>query len=59
METAALFCVSSCLGIRAGAVLRSLWNQEIAAAGLPMDGSNPKDELSAAKVAVMAARTLL
>ena len=59
METAALFCVSSCLGIRAGAVLRSLWNQEIAAAGLPMDGSNPKDELSAAKVAVMAARALV
>ena len=37
----------------------SLWNQEIAAAGLPMDGSNQKDELSAAKVAVMAARALV
>ena len=59
METAALFCVSAYLGIRAGAVLRVLWNQERAAAGLDMEGSNPKDEISAAKTAVSAARALL
>lgn len=59
METAALFCVSAYLGIRSGAVLRVLWNQERAASGLEMTGKNPKDELSAAKTAVGAARALL
>ena len=59
METAALFCVSSYLGIRAGAALRVLWNQDRAASGLEMAGSNPKDEMSASKVAVEAAKALL
>jgi uridine phosphorylase len=34
MECAALFCVAACLGVRAGAVLSCVWNQERAAAGL-------------------------
>ncbi len=52
METAALFTVSATLGLHAGAVLRAVWNQERANAGItdPDDG----DELSAAKCAVAA-----
>ena len=57
METAALFTVSATLGLRAGAVLRAVWNQERASSGIvdPDDG----DELSAARCAVDAMRTLL
>ena len=57
METAALFTVSATLGLRAGAVLRAVWNQERANAGItdPDDG----DELSAAKCAIEAMRKLL
>lgn len=57
METAALFCVSATLGIRAGAVLRCIWNQERAAAGI-VDDAAP-DELSAARVAIAAVEALL
>lgn len=35
MECAALFSVAASLGVKAGAVLLCLWNQERAAAGLP------------------------
>ena len=52
METAALFTVSRVLGLRAGCVLRAVWNQERADAGLtdPDDG----DELAAARCAIKA-----
>ena len=56
METAALFCVSASLGIKSGAVLRTVWNQERVSAGI-VDESVP-DELSAARVAVGALRRL-
>ena len=57
METAALFCVSASLGIKAGAVLRVIWNQERVAAGIT-DEVVP-DEFSAARVAVGAMRRLI
>lgn len=57
METSALFCVSASLGIRAGAVLRTIWNQERAAAGIIDDIE--ADELSAARIAVGAIRRLI
>ena len=57
MESATLFAVASVLGLRAGCVLRAVWNQERIAAGItdPVD----EDELSAAKCAVDAMRILL
>lgn len=56
MECAALFTVAACLGVRAGAVLTCVWNQERAAAGL----SNPEthDSGPAIRVAVEAIRYL-
>ena len=57
METAALFCVSASLGIKSGAVLRAVWNQERAAAGIGDEVA--EDELSAARVAVGAMRRIL
>ena len=57
METAALFCVSASLGIRAGAALRVIWNQEREKAG-KID-KNEADELSAAKIAVGAVKALI
>lgn len=56
METAALFTVSATLGMRTGAVLRSVWNQERVNAGItdPDDG----DILSAARCAVEAVKLL-
>lgn len=57
METAALFCVSASLGIRSGAVLRTVWNQERISAGIHDDTIS--DELSAAKIAVEAMRRLI
>jgi uridine phosphorylase len=57
METAALFCVSAVLGMRAGAVLRVIWNQERVKAGLTEETAT--DELSAAKIAVEAIRLLI
>lgn len=57
METAALFCVGAALGIRTGAVLRAVWNQERVNAGItdPADS----DELSAARCAIEAVRMLI
>ena len=57
METAALFTVSATLGIRSGAVLRAVWNQERVNMGIidPDDS----DELSAARCAVEAMRILV
>ena len=57
METAALFTVSATLGMRAGAVLRAVWNQERVNAGISDHDDN--DELSAAKCAVEAVRMLI
>lgn len=57
METAALFCVSASLNIRAGGILRVVWNQERAAAGIHDPSDN--DELAAARVAVEAMKSLL
>lgn len=56
MECAALFTVAACLGVRAGAVLTCVWNQERQAAGL----SNPEthDSGLAIRVAVEAIRQL-
>ena len=57
METAALFCVSASLGIKAGAVLRVIWNQERVSAGIVDE--EVSDELAAARVAVFATRRLI
>lgn len=56
MECAALFTVAACLGVRAGAVLTCVWNQERQAAGLP----NPEthDSGAAIRVAVAAVCSL-
>lgn len=56
METAALFTVSATFGMRSGAVLRAVWNQERVNAGItdPDDG----DSLSAARCAVEAVKLL-
>ncbi len=57
MESAALFCVSQTLGLKAGCVLRAVWNQERANAGF----TDPSDDdsLSAARAAVSAVRLLI
>lgn len=57
MESAALYCVSAVLGIRAGCVLHVNWNQERAKAGI--DEPDSADSLNAAKIAVEAVRRLL
>lgn len=57
METAALFCVAATLGMRSGAVLRVIWNQEREKAGL-IDKIDT-DELSASKIAVEAIEALI
>ncbi len=57
METATLFTVSEVLGLRAGAVLRTVWNQERANAGIKDPDDN--DELSAAKCAIAAMGMLM
>lgn len=57
METATLFTVSATLGLHASAVLRAVWNQERANAGIIDPDDN--DELSAAKCAVEAMRMLV
>ena len=56
METAALFCVSATLGMRAGAVLRCIWNQERHKAGIT--DTVTADELSCARVAIAAITAL-
>lgn len=57
MESATLFAVSSVLGVRAGCVLSTVWNQEREKQGL----DNPKnhDTTGAIKVAVEAIRLLI
>ncbi len=57
METAALFTVSATLGMKAGCVLRAVWNQERANAGFT--DSDDGDELSAARAAIEAIRRFL
>jgi uridine phosphorylase len=57
MECAALFTVAACLGVRAGAVLSCIWNQERAAAGL--DNPNVLDTSSAIKTAVEAMKAII
>ncbi|MBQ8249533.1 MAG: nucleoside phosphorylase [Clostridia bacterium] len=57
METASLFTVSATLGLHAGAVLRAVWNQERANAGITDPDDN--DELSAARCAIEAMGKLL
>lgn len=57
MECAALFTVASCLGVRAGAVLSCIWNQERAAAGL--DNPDALDTSAAIKTAVEAMKALI
>lgn len=57
MESATLFTVASVLGVRAGCVLSTVWNQERAKAGL----DNPKntDPSEAIKVTIEAIRLLI
>ncbi len=57
MECAALFSVAASLGVRAGAVLHCVWNQERAAQGLP--GAESHDTEQAIAVAVHALRILI
>jgi uridine phosphorylase len=57
MESAALFCVAAALGVRCGAVLSVVWNQERKAAGY----DDPKNENSgdAISAAIEALRILI
>jgi uridine phosphorylase len=57
MECAALFCVAACLGVRAGAVLSCVWNQERAAAGL--DNPDAPDTSFAIKTAIEALKAII
>ncbi len=57
METATVFTVCSTLGMKAGAVLRAVWNQERVAAGITDPDDN--DNLSAARCAVEAMKKFL
>lgn len=54
METATLYTVAAALGMRAGCVLRAVWNQERADKGIVDPDDN--DKLSAARVAIEALR---
>ncbi len=44
MESSALFCVSSCLRLRAGAVMLCVWNQERRDAGLDNDQTHDTEK---------------
>ena len=57
MESATLFTVAATLKMRAGCVLRAVWNQERINQGIVDPEDN--DSLSAAKVAVEAMRRLM
>lgn len=57
MECAALFCVAANLGVRAGAVLTCVWNQERRAKGL--DDPDDFDTESAIKTAVEALKIII
>lgn len=57
METAALFTVCSTLGVRAGAIMLCVWNQEREAAGLEQEESHDTDK--AIRVAVQATLALM
>ena len=57
METATVFAVCQVLDMRAGAVLRAVWNQERAAAGITDPDDN--DNLAAARCAVEAIKKFL
>ena len=57
MESAALFVVGATLGVKAGAVMLVVWNQEREAAGLPQEETH--DTTQAIRVAVEAVRDLL
>lgn len=59
MESATVYTVAAVRGMRAGCVLRSVWNQERASAGFVDVDSDGGDALSAAKIAVEAVRILL
>ena len=57
MESAALFCCASALGVRCGSAFHVIWNQERDAAGLPQDESH---DLSAAiEVGIEAVKLLI
>lgn len=57
MECAALFTVGACLGVRVGAVLTAVWNQERHKAGLP--DAETHDSQGAIHAAVAALRLLI
>lgn len=57
MECAALFTVGACLGVRVGAVLTAVWNQERHKASLPDDETH--DSQGAIRTAVAALRILI
>ena len=57
MESAALFCCASALGVRCGSAFHVIWNQERDAAGLPQDESH--DVSSAVRVGVEAIKRLI
>ena len=57
MESAALFCCASALGVRCGSAFHVIWNQERDAADLPQDESH--DVSSAVRVGVEAIKRLI
>lgn len=57
MECAALFSVAACLGVRMGAVLSCVWNQERAAKGL--DNPDDFDTGAAISIALEALKNLI
>lgn len=59
MEAATLFTVAASLGLSAGAVFATVWNQERFLAGLDSDGAESHDTEGAIRVAVEAIRRLI
>ncbi len=59
METAAIFTVSSALGLRSGAVFLCVWNQERAYAGLDTEADEVHDTEAAISTAIEALRVLI
>ena len=57
MESAALFCCASALGVRCGSCFHVIWNQEREAAGL--DQKMTEDTSSAVRLGVEALKKLI
>ncbi len=59
MEASTLFTVAAYLGVRAGAVFHTVWNQERANAGMDTDSAESHDTDRAIRTAICAIRLLI